>query len=288
MFLADLQQLADEQRWTEIQNLKSEIDAMAGTPQDRAWALHILGRAYWNIGQDPFSLAASIRCARQVVQLDHLDGRALKSLGTRLITVGQYREGIRTLRSWIDRYDQWAPEIQAGLVEVHYTLGYAARYTRHWSQAELWYTTALDGFQAAGNTEWIHLTSCALAQVKARMGKTEEAWDLLDHVPTTGPSVAYRLKAAVEILAANGHHHAALHLGDQAAEALVDLNDPDPWELAELHTLLADLQSQAGNLAEQDLHLSAAMHVMRGSLRHDTYTVVCLLLDRNGKEVEIA
>jgi putative Mn2+ efflux pump MntP len=62
------------------------------------------------------------------------------------------------------------------------------------------------------------------------------------------PHDGYRLKALVEILAADGNVDAALRTGEQASEALLELDSDDPWELAELHLLLADLQLKAGHV----------------------------------------
>lgn len=285
--LDHLTHLVGVQAWTTIISLRTEIESFGGPARDRAAALDALSRACWHTASDPFGYAQAIRYAREAARLDDLCGQASRMLGSMLITVGRYEEGAQILRNWHARYHQWEPAVQQRLADVQYNLGYATRYQGLYSQAELWYAAAGQGYAAAGNETWACYVSCALAQVQARMGRSEAARQNLSRVPVGGDYEGYRLKAMTEILAAEGDHEAALVIGEDASEALTDMNDEDPWELAELHVLLAKLQFQAGNLVDRDRHLEVVDVVLRTSPRHDLYTQVRLLLDLDGKEVAV-
>lgn len=282
--MQQLVKLADAKDWTRILSLKSEAEALLAPAADRAMVLSILGRAHWNLERNPWDLAESIRYARSAASLDDLGGLALKHLGVRLVTIGRYQEGRRILQTWLGRFAEWKPEVQAGLADVQYSLGYAARYDGDMASAELWYRSARESFMAAGDTVWASRTACALVQVLVRRGQTSSARRIVDGVPF-GVCDAYRLKATVELLAAEGQTDAALATGDLASEHLVELDVPDPWELAELHLLLADLQFQAGNDTAGNMHAELAMDALRTSKRHDLYRAACLLLDYQLKEV---
>jgi tetratricopeptide (TPR) repeat protein len=281
-FIEELQQLMQHQNWVEIIVRADDISRFAGSVRERAVAFHALGRAHWALSRDACDLAAAVRYARAAVRLDDLHGQSLKTMGWFLVTVGCYDEGTRALNTWLARHHEWSPQVQAGLADVQYNLGYAARYQRRFQQAELWYSAALAGYIQAGNQHWAELTSCALAQVLARQGLPDRARVILDNVTS---QEAYRLKALVEIFVAEGNANQALIIGETASAALLALADDDPWELAELHILLADIQSHAGNLAERDQHLSVVMEVLRQSPRHDLYTTARLLLERDREEV---
>lgn len=284
-FIEELQQLMQHQNWLAIIARTDEVNSFAGSACERAQAFHALGRAHWGLSRDACDLTAAVRYARAAVRLDDLQGQSLKTMGWFLVTVGCYDEGVRALSTWLARYHEWSPQVQAGLADVQYNLGYAARYQRRFQQAELWYTAALTAYTQSGDLRWAELTSCALAQVLARLGFPDRARRILDNV--TGQD-AYRLKALVEILVAEGDTDQALIAGEDASAALLTLEDDDPWELAELHILMADLQSHAGNLVQRNQHLSVVMEVLRQSPRHDLYTTARLLLERDREEVEIA
>lgn len=280
-----LTQLHDTEQWTAVVELHDSIMSLQGPAYTRAEALYILGRAYWRLARDPFDYARAVQLARETVRLDDLGGRAPKALGIRLVTLGRYQEGTRILQAWISRFHQWDPAVQAELCDVTYALGYAARYQGDYLRAEMWYSQAAKLFGDTSNDEWAALTTCGLAQVKARLGRTDEARELLMNIPQEGARGAYRLKTEVEILTAEGRADEALAAGENARDALLELDDPDPWELAELHMLLARLQYQAGNLASRDRHLYVVDQVLRQSPRHDLYAQARLLLDLDEKEV---
>lgn len=279
--------LDDQGNWHDILALDPQVRVMTGSPADRARALHFLGRAYWNLGNlqlNPWHVNQSVRCAKLALKLDPLEGLALKTLGSRLVTIGQFREGRQLLNQWLVVYAHTNPVHLAG---VQYTMGYAARYERNLQQAQAWYSQARETFRAAGYDEWACLTNCALVQVLARMEQPATARALLSEIPVTGSHYAYRLKCEVELLAAEGRDTEALHIGEMASSALLDLDDPDAWELIELHTLLAQLQFRTGNLVERDKHMAIVNDALRTSPRHDLYTAASLLLDHDRKE-EIA
>jgi|GEM_PF-4195431 len=288
--ITHMRQLAKQHDWTGLLALESDTYSLT-EPKDRAWGLHLLGCAHWNLSRDAFDLSQAVRYARAAVKLDFLGGRVPKVLGIRLVTLGKYTEGRRILQDWLSHFTMWEPEAQADLPHVQYSLGYAARYEGHFRQAQLWYATALAEFSQAGNTEWTILTSCALVQVEARMGLIDQAKAVFATIPEGTEHEGYRLKAMTELLAAMARRHEdfdiseALAAGEAASSALFAHNDDDPWELAELHLLLADLQFQAGNYAEKEVHLALAMDVFRLSPRQDLYKAACLLLDHDGKEV---
>lgn len=285
--LDNLMHLVSQQDWTTILGLRTEIEQFQGSARERAVALDALGQAEWYLAQTPFDYAQAIRRAREAAHTDDVGGSTIRRLGSRLVTIGRYVEGSRLLQAWLTHFHQWDPEAQRQLGNVQYTLGYAVRYQALYPQAELWYSAALQTYEASDDETWTCYTACALAQVRARMGNPVGARQALSQVPVNAGYEGYRLKAMVEILTVEGDHEAALALGEGAAEALSALDDPDPWELAELHVLLANLQYQAGNLVERDRHLEVVDLVLRQSPRHDLYTQVRLLLDLDGKEVAV-
>jgi len=293
--LEQLREFAEKNDWDGVLAAGTQIQAMAGPAAERAEAVHILGRAHWNrahtpgIENDPWDLKLAVQFARQALALaseDHdLQGRITKALGTRLVTIGRFTEGRKLLQRWMF-YHYTSPVSQvAALAEAQYSLGYSYRYEADLIAAEQWYNAAVSNFGRAGNTDWVQLTTCALAQVQARQGHARVATGTLAQVPIGGPHEAYRLKAQAEVYASAGADFEALVVGEQASEALLELDDQDPWELAELHLLLADLQSRAGNRTEQLKHLALAQDVLRTSPRHDLYRLACMLLDYDRKEV---
>jgi tetratricopeptide (TPR) repeat protein len=292
--LEQLRELAVGNDWDGVLVLKNEILATIGPAAERAEAIHTLGRAHWHrahapgIEHDPWDLKLAVQYARQALSLasgdPDLQGRIQKALGTRLVTIGRFSEGRKLLVAWLsdhlgDTYQRRA--------EACYSIGYSYRYEGELRGAENWYWRAYGDFANAGNTEWMHLTKCAIGQVLARQGRVTEALDLVTAIPDDSQR-PYLLKALTEIMAAHGDTHTAITIGEMASEALLELDDQDPWELAELHLLLADLQFRAGNRTEQLKHLALAQDVLRTSPRHDLYRLACMLLDNDDRKEESA
>ncbi|HYG59123.1 MAG TPA: tetratricopeptide repeat protein [Symbiobacteriaceae bacterium] len=282
--LEQLNRLTEAHAWESVVNLTREIRAMDGPAVDRATASYLLGIAHWHLGRDPWDYTLAVRYLRQAakVQDQSLGARVLRNLGSMLVTIGRFAEGRQILQVWITEF---GPENPGYIADAQYSIGYAYRYEGRPVQAALWYRQALAGFTAAGNTEWIHNSSCALVQALAKGGRLTQARELLDSIPIGGSHEAYRLKAATELLAAEGNTDAAMATGELAAEHLLELEDQDSWELAELHALLARLQFQAGHMLDRDMHADLAMDCLRASKRHDLLRMVCLLLDHEREEV---
>lgn len=283
--LEQISRLTEAQDWESTVNLTNEILAIEGPAADRAMGLYRLGLAHWRLGRNPFDYTQAIGYLRQAAKIDDLDGKVVRNLGSMLVTIGRFAEGRHVLQEWIHFFRLWSADEQGNLPGVQYTTGYAFRYEGRPAHAVLWYEQALKGFRDAGKIEWITKTSCALVQALVKIKRVTEARQLLDTIPVGSSCEAYRLKAATEVLAAEGNIDSALAMGELASEHLVEMDDPDPWELAELHALLALLQFQAGHTADRDMHLDLAMDCLRASQRHDLYRMVSLLLDHKREEV---
>lgn len=277
--------LVNRSEWNSIIAMRDEIEVMAGTPEERAFGLYALGCAYWGLADDPWDYAQSIRYARRAAELHDLGGLAPKVLGTRLITLGIFAEGTRVLQALIAKWPSCSAMNDAHLCDVQYSLGYAAQYQYRYSEAELWYRAAMSGYEKVGDERCQYLSACALAEVLAKMGRNTEARSVLDRVPPGKSCEGYRLKALVEILYSERELNAATEVGERASEALLSVDDP--WELVELHTLLANIQHQAGNYAERDKHLEVVETALRLSPRHDLYAKARLLLNLDWREVAV-
>lgn len=285
MTVSDLQRLMDDQNWLGILAHEQEIIAAHGTNAERAFGLYTLGYAYWCLRRDAWECKVAVQYLQQATQLDHLHGKALKALGAVLITIGYYQQGRHALQTWLSRFPEWTSDVQACLADVQYSMGYAARYEGDLAQSEQWYMAARNTYSRDGNIDWVWCTNCNLAQVQARNGRPASARATLNLLAEDGPFEAYRLKALVEVLVAEGYFEDALTTGERASEALLDLADPDPWELAELHITLADLHQKTGNQVERDKHLQVASDALSISPRHTLYAVARSLLEGSILEV---
>lgn len=283
--IEELRRLVRERNWTAVTAREQDILRTACPAAERARALYMLSHARWNLGRGPFDFANAIRHAREAAKLDDLQGKALHWLGSRLVTIGQFREGRAVLQRWISRFSEWPESVQAGLADVQYALGYAARYERDLAQAVLWYGAALESFRKGSDTVGLSNTCYALAKVLVRTGRHDEARQILAGMPASAGD-GYQLAAMAEVLAAEGNITEALLAGEQASAALLDQVDSDPWELAELHLFLANLQYQVGDIADKDKHATLALDALSSSPRHDLYTAACLLLDTDRTEVK--
>ncbi len=281
--LDDLYNLMRARQWSGILERESEFLTIAEPALSRARALHILSQARWNRGRDPFDYAQAVRFAREAVSLNPQGGKALHWLGTCLVTLGRYKEGRRVLQQWMARYSEWPESVQVGLGDVQYALGYAARYEHDLVQAEMWYQAALTTFATQGDDR-ASRTRCALAQVRARLRRTDTAEQILGDgvAPAFRP---YELGAWAVVHAMAGRNDLAVATADAALGLFADLEDSDPWEWAELHLLVAQLGQQMGDLALRNMHLELASETLAASPRNDLYTAARLLLDNERREV---
>lgn len=282
--------LVNEQNWTELLAQESSIVAMVHPGPEYARVLYGLAHARWHRGQDATDYVAAIRYTRAAAQLDPLNGRILHGLGSFLITIGHYAEGTRVLQRWIARHRLWSTADRSRIGDVQYALGYAARYSGDLARAEIWYSAAHRSYMVHEDYRGAGVTLCALATAQARLGYPEKGLATLSQGHFPPDLQGYELAARAQIYAARGSralYQLAIDCAEEALTALGDAADADPWEMAELHVLIADLGSRLGDDGLCRQQAGWAVDMLHASPRHNLYTVARLILDHEWKEVAV-